>query len=105
MSPRVRVEPAGLGVTARPGETVMAAAERAGLRWPTVCGGQAECGVCALEVLEAALPPAAPVGDELDRLATLPERRRHPDRAYRLACRLVAVDGLVVRKQGVVRPD
>jgi hypothetical protein len=35
-------------------------------------------------------------------VATLPERRLHPDRAYRLACRVVAVDGLVVRKRGVV---
>ena len=100
--PRVRIEPRGLEVQAAPGETVMAAAERAGLRWPTVCGGQAECGVCVLEVLAAPepLPPAGP--EEADRLAGLPETRRDPGRALRLACRLVAVDGLVVATRGVV---
>ena len=101
MSPRLRIEPKGLEVTAEPGDTVMVAAERAGLRWPTICGGQAECGVCVLEVLDAQAPLTEPGGDEAVRLADLPERRRHPDRVHRLACRLVVVDGLVVRKRGV----
>ena len=80
----------------------MAAARRSGLRWPTVCGGQAECGVCALEVLEApsTLPP--PDSEEATRLETLPEARRNPGRTFRLACRLVVMDGLVVHKRGVV---
>jgi len=98
----VRIEPRGLEVEATPGETVMAAAQRAGLRWPTVCGGQAECGVCVLEVLAAPIPPPPAGPEETDRLAGLPETRRDPGRALRLACRLVAVDGLVVAKRGVV---
>lgn len=103
MSPRVRVEPSGIELEAEPGETVMAAALRAGYRWPTVCGGQAECGVCALDVLAAPVPVPVPVSEEAERIAQLPELRLYPDRAYRLACRLVVVDGLVVRKRGVVR--
>jgi 2Fe-2S ferredoxin len=84
----------------------MAAARRAGLRWPTVCGGQAECGVCVLEVIDAPDVLAPPAEDEAVRLAGLPEARRHPERVFRLACRLLAVDGLVVRKRGVVAdPD
>lgn len=102
MSIRVRVEPAGVEFVATPGETVMVAAERAGYRWPTVCGGLAECGVCVLEVVGAPAPVADPGPEEAELLAALPERRRHPERAYRLACRLVPADGLVVRKRGVV---
>lgn len=104
MSVRFRVEPRGHEVAAEPGETVMAAARRAGLRWPTVCGGLAECGVCVLEVLDpppALLPPGP---DEAERLAALPETRRDPAATFRLACRVVPTDGLVVRKRGVV-PD
>jgi 2Fe-2S ferredoxin len=91
-----------LALAAATGETVMAAAERLGFAWPTVCGGNAECGVCALEVVAggAALAPATV--EEAARLAALPERRLYPDRTYRLACRVVGVDGLVVRKRGVV---
>ncbi len=99
---RVRIEPRGLEVEAAPGETVMAAAQRVGLRWPTVCGGQAECGVCVLEVLAAPVAPAPAGAEEAARLADLPETRRDPERALRLACRLLAVDGLVVAKRGVV---
>jgi 2Fe-2S ferredoxin len=103
VSPRVRVEPAGIELTAEPGETVMAAAVRSGYRWPTVCGGLADCGVCVLEVLAAPEPLVEPGAEEAARLAVLPELRHAPDRNYRLACRLVVVDGLSVRKRGVVR--
>ncbi len=102
---RLRVEPSGIALDVDEGETVMAAATRAGYRWPTVCGGQADCGVCALEVVDAPAPLPEPAIDESERLATLPERRMYPDRTYRLACRLVPVDGLVVRKRGVTRAD
>jgi 2Fe-2S ferredoxin len=99
----VRVEPSGIELAVRDGETVMAAARRAGYRWPTICGGLADCGACALEVLEtaAALPPPTTV--EGMRLNVLVERRRHPDRTFRLACQLAPSSDLVVRKTGVVR--
>lgn len=101
MSLRIRIEPRGIELRAEPGETVMAAALRSGLVWPTICGGQADCGVCALEVVEAPGGLAPPTEEEALRLATLPERRRDPERDFRLACRLPAVDGLVVHKRGV----
>jgi ferredoxin, 2Fe-2S len=99
---RVRIEPGGIELDVHDGETIMAAASRAGYRWPTVCGGHAECGVCALEVLSADATLPAPEPLEADRLATLPERRLRPDVHYRLACQLRGVDGLVVHKRGVV---
>jgi 2Fe-2S ferredoxin len=106
----VRVEPAGVELEVAEGETVMAAAERAGYRWPTVCGGQAQCGVCALEVLSGGDGLSAPAPLEAGRLAQLPEIRMWPERTYRLACQLRVPSeelagraGVVVRKKGVVR--
>jgi ferredoxin, 2Fe-2S len=99
----VRVEPAGIELDVAPGETVMAAAVRSGYRWPTVCGGLAECGVCVLRVL-AHVELAAPSDVEAARLATVPERRLDPGAEWRLACQLqVGSPGLVVHKPGVRR--
>ena len=97
----VRVEPAGVDIPVDDGETLMAAAVRAGYRWPTVCGGQAQCGVCILKVVSSSeLPPPAPL--EAERLAIVPERQLWPDAVLRLACQLrVESDGLVVFKRGV----
>jgi 2Fe-2S ferredoxin len=100
---RVRVEPAGIELDVHEGEPIMTAASRLGYRWPTECGGQAECGVCALEVLAAREELPAPTTLEAERLATLPERRLRPESELRLACQLHAVTGLVVRKRGVSR--
>lgn len=97
------MEPSGIEIEVRDGETLMAAAVRAGYRWPTVCGGLAECGACAVRIVGD--PPASldpPSGLEAARLATLPDRKLHPDAEFRLACQLQpgGVD-LVVRKKGV----
>jgi 2Fe-2S ferredoxin len=102
---RVRVEPSGITLDMRDGETVMAAARRAGYRWPTICGGLADCGACALEVLDGAAALPTPTTVEGMRLNALVERRRYPDRTYRLACQLVPTVDVVVRKTGVVRDD
>jgi len=103
VSVTVRVEPSGITLDLRDGETVMAAAQRAGYRWPTICGGLADCGACALEVVESAAELPRPTTVEGMRLNVLVERRRYPDRTYRLACQLVPPADLVVRKTGVVR--
>ena len=58
----VRVEPAGVDIPVDDGETLMAAAVRAGYRWPTVCGGQAQCGA------QGALPYAALPGHDPETL-------------------------------------
>ena len=105
MTATVRVEPSGITLDVRDGETVMAAARRAGYRWPTICGGLADCGACALEVLEAAGTLPTPTTVEGMRLNALVERRRYPDRTWRLACQLVPTGDVVVRKTGVVRDD
>lgn len=98
---RVRVEPKGLVVDVRGGESLLAAAERSGLRWPTVCHGQADCTACYVEVVEGD-DLLGPVGaPEADALARLPERRIHPGRRYRLACQVAPTGDAVVAKRGV----
>jgi 2Fe-2S ferredoxin len=99
----VRVEPSGITLELRDGETVMAGARRAGYRWPTICGGLADCGACALEVLEGGTSLPTPTTIEGLRLDVLVERRRYPDRVYRLACQLVPTADVVVHKTGVAR--
>ncbi|MCU1459654.1 MAG: (2Fe-2S)-binding protein [Actinomycetia bacterium] len=104
----VRVEPSGVEIEVREGETLMAAATRAGYRWPTVCGGLAECGTCAVQIVgEPSAALAEPSALEADRLATLPDRKLHPDAEFRLACQMRPGPGtdLVVRKRGVRRAD
>jgi 2Fe-2S ferredoxin len=99
----VRVEPAGIELDVAPGETVMGAAVRSGYRWPTVCGGLAECGVCVLRVVSGPGLPA-PQDVEAARLASVPERRVDPGAEWRLACQLrVPAPGVVVHKRGVRR--
>jgi 2Fe-2S ferredoxin len=96
----VTVEPGGARFEVREGEPVIQAAWRAGYQWPTTCWGQAECGVCAMEVLAGSelLSAAGPV--EAARLRSLP-RRNGPPR--RLACQVRVRPGgtVVVRKPGV----
>lgn len=77
----VRVEPLGVVVRVGPGETVMRAAQRSGLRWPTVCQGLGECHVCELEVVD---------GPDAD-----------PPKALRLACQLRPAADMTVHKAGV----
>jgi 2Fe-2S ferredoxin len=96
----VSVEPGGARFDVRPGESVIQAAWRAGYQWPTTCWGQAECGVCAMEILEGREFLVAPDKVEEARLRSLP-RRDGGNR--RLACQTRVVGGgsLTVRKPGV----
>ena len=47
----ITVLPSKVRFGARGGESLMAAAQRAKIRWPTVCNGVAQCGVCYVGVL------------------------------------------------------
>ncbi|HET9770782.1 MAG TPA: AMP-binding protein, partial [Acidimicrobiia bacterium] len=99
---QVRVEPGQLLLAAHPGDTVMAAARRAGYRWPTVCGGRATCTTCYVLVRRGADRLTAPEPRERDALAAL--LRRHADEApgcVRLACQAVVEGDVTVYKRGV----
>jgi 2Fe-2S ferredoxin len=102
---RVRVEPSGIEVVVPAGETLMAAAERAGYRWPTVCHGQAICTACSI-VLEkddgAFESPAVP---ELQALALFAGRSFYEGKVVRLACQARPRRDTAVVKRGVHRRD
>ena len=99
----VRVEPLGVSVPVQPGETLMAAALRAGLRWPTLCRGNGLCGYCHVEIVETdtALPVAG--SKELRTLDQTPQPAGAPPR--RLACQLRPNGRLIVCRVGVRGPD
>jgi ferredoxin len=85
---RVTMLPSGIEFAVAPGESIMAAAERAGFRWPTICGGQASCGVCAYQVMAGGddLAVAEPI--ELELTTGMPVSARGPTR---LACQSVFI--------------
>jgi 2Fe-2S ferredoxin len=84
---RVALEPAEYTFPAADGEALMHAAQRAGIKWPTVCGGNAQCGVCYVELLDrenATPPPLLNEEQMLARLTVKPVRGGQ----LRLACQL-----------------
>lgn len=100
----VRVEPSGASIGVRQGETLMAAAERQGYRWPTICHGQALCTACCI-VLDNNLEAFEPAGPaELQGLELLHGRSYYEGKVVRLACQARVLSATVVTKRGV-RPD
>ena len=96
----MHVEPVGIDIALGEGESVMAAAIRTGLKWPNLCGGKGECGVCRLVVVKGSLKGCPLTSLERARQ----ERSRLADSGElgaRLACQLVPRCDLVVRKAGV----
>lgn len=98
----VLVQPTGIDLHVRSGETILDAAFRLGMRWPTSCYGQAQCTRCHVRVLAGA-EHAGPVAvDEAPVLARL--RLLTGEDGVRLACRLVVDGELTVEQQGVRPP-
>lgn len=98
---RIRIEPSGIEVFATDGESVMAAARRHGLDWPTVCGGHGSCRTCYLVVVEGAdhfLPAGAAEAEAITEITRSFGRRAEP---IRLACQANISGNVVVSKYGV----
>jgi ferredoxin, 2Fe-2S len=103
LEPTVRVEPLGAEVRVRSGERLMAAAERLGYRWPTLCHGQAECTACWIEVEDpTAFEPATPL--ERKGLTLFEGRSFYAGKDIRLACQARPRRDTVVTKRGVQAP-
>jgi len=98
----VLVVPLGITFELAPGESLMAAAERAGYIWPTICKGNAQCNRCVVRVVDGAgLRPYSTV--ELAGLRAVRWHDRAEDHVERLACQLRADGHAVVEKRGVRR--
>ena len=98
---RIRIEPSGVEVSARDGETVMAAARRHGLAWPTVCGGNGTCRTCYLVVVGGGKHFVPPGPGELEAITEISRSFGHHDEHIRLACQASVTGDVVVSKYGV----
>jgi len=107
----VRVEPAGLEIEVRPGETLFDAAWREGYDWPTICLGQALCTHCHIRLLSADAAALSPIEkDERLALQRVARRLYKLDMTgLRLACQMEIFAGDLVVEQrtfrGERRPD
>jgi 2Fe-2S ferredoxin len=82
----------------------MAAAERQGYAWPTLCHGQAECTACWIEVADPeAFEPPTPL--ETEGLRLFDGRSFYAGKEIRLACQARPRRDTLVTKRGVRRPS
>lgn len=99
--PTITVKPSGAQFPAAEGQTIMAAGEAAGYRWPTLCGGNGECLVCHVEVLEHPERLAPPSDTETTAVQGLLGDRGGRGQHVRLACQAAVYGDVVVLKRGV----
>lgn len=98
----MRVEPAGIEIEVRPGETLIEAAWRAGYHWPTLCYGMGRCTACQCEVLDGLHLLSERTEAERTLLSDAKCRvRRINPRKARLACQMTVTGDVIVRKPGV----
>ncbi|HEX9684114.1 MAG TPA: 2Fe-2S iron-sulfur cluster-binding protein [Acidimicrobiales bacterium] len=95
----MRVEPADVVFEVPGVQPLLREAERAGIRWPTVCGGQGTCRTCYLRV-RAGGEHLSEIGVwEADGLRDL--GLANEQGTVRLACQVVVSGDVVVHKPGV----
>jgi 2Fe-2S ferredoxin len=97
---RVWIEPAKVKIGCAHGEPLMRAAMRARLRWPTLCGGNALCGVCFVKVINCKGDLPTITVKEASGLKLVPLHLMNPN--VRLACQLPVTRDMTVERTGVV---
>ena len=96
----VRVEPLGAQFEVEPGETLMEAANRAGLYWPTVCGGNGYCNRCFITT-DPDDPAFGSMSQEEEEALRRVRWRISSTAGERLACQVKILADVTVRKKGV----
>jgi ferredoxin, 2Fe-2S len=97
----VRVLPRGIDIEVADDESLLAAAQRLGIWWPTVCQGLCECGTCFFVVEEGA-ENLSPMGEqERQRLAV---GMKAGDSGARLACQVRVHGPVTVSRRAVQKP-
>jgi ferredoxin, 2Fe-2S len=99
-SVRVRVVPADIDIDVRAGETLLEAAVRMGIQWPSICGGQCVCTTCYVKVTEGMEAASLQGRAERERLEFVGRR----DPSIRLACQLRVSGPMRVIQRGVKPP-
>ena len=98
---RVIVLPDSITFEAEDGQTIMDAAHKAGLSWPTTCGGQGICTTCTC-VVETGQENLDQMGrSELKTLTTDLSETTIRARRLRLACQARVTGDVTVTKRGV----
>jgi ferredoxin len=94
---KVRIMPLDVEIEVGAEESLMEAGLRSGLRWPSICGGEAVCATCYVKIEEGAesAAPMAPI--EAERLQFAGRR----DPAFRLACQMRVRGPMRVFQRGV----
>ncbi|MFI7701880.1 2Fe-2S iron-sulfur cluster-binding protein [Nonomuraea sp. NPDC049480] len=100
LKPAVLVQPSGVELAVGEEETLFQAAERAGYRWPTICGGLGTCRTCFVQVQEGVEHCSQMEALEREGIQSL---RQPLDGSVRLACRLRVTGPVTVTKRGVRR--
>lgn len=102
----VAVEPRGIELEVEDGETIMAAAQRCGYRWPTLCRGEGSCSICWVAVTAGEDHLSSATALEQATLALLSVYIR-TTRVVRLACQARVRGDVTVHKSGVrpVEPE
>ena len=81
----------GVAVCATPGESVLAACLRVGVKLQTVCKGRGICGACKVAVAPDFLPLLPPPGKNETRLLTY---LAPGETTHRLGCQIILDDSL-----------
>ncbi len=100
---QVTLLPSGFTLEAEAGEKLVDAARRSGIRWPRVCGGVGDCGVCYAEVVPG-LPDAPPAAAERSLLKRLPAGPAMGGE-MRLACCIRVDRDMVIYRFGIRIPQ
>ena len=98
---RVRLMPLDIDIEVLEGETLLGAARRMALRWPSVCNGQGNCTTCYVKIEEGGGNAGAMHQQERERLHFAGRR----DASFRLACQLKVSGPMRISKIGVKLPD
>ena len=102
MTYQVTLLPSGFTFEADAGEKLVDAALRNGIRWPRVCGGVGDCGVCCGEVVRG-LPDAPPAAAERSLLQRIPAAPAMGGE-MRLACNVNVDRDMEIYRFGIRTP-
>lgn len=94
----VRVLPVDADIDVASGEALMAAARRQGYWWPTICGGDCECGTCWV-VVDDGWEHCSPMGEAERARLTMGVKAKEP--RARLACQLRVSGPVTVTRREV----
>jgi len=94
---RVTVEPHGIELEVKDGQTAFRVANERGLKWPTRCGGARTCTLCTMIILDGAENLSRPDAEESFLVAPIARRSGLEPARIRMACAAKVKGRIVVR--------